>query len=289
LWPMTGHCAYPGACEKWRTGCGTCPDLASYPALRRDRTAYLFNKKDQIYGRCTLNIVAPSSWTETCARQSPLLGRFPVTRIPNGLEPVDFRPMDRAIARRNLGLNPDKKTILFAAHVLDHNPRKGGDVLIEALGRLQNPQHYALLLVGDGGESWANRIPVQVHLMGFVKQASKLAEIYAAADVVAIPSEVENLPNVLIEALACGRAVVASNSGGMADGVRHNETGYLARPGDADDLAHGLANILNDPDRQQKMETAARRLFEIQFTGEKEINRLLHLYGKVIADFRKEH
>jgi glycosyltransferase involved in cell wall biosynthesis len=286
LWPMTGHCAYPGACERWRGGCGECPDLASYPAIGSDRTAYLFNRKDKIYRCSALNIVAPSSWTEKCARESPLLGRFPVTCIPNGLDAAAFRPIDRAEARQIIGIDPAKKVIMFAAHILDDNPRKGGDVLLDAVGRLENPERYLLILVGEGGRDWARRTSLEVRLMGFVGKPDELAEIYSAADVVAIPSAVENLPNVLIEALACGRAIVASDTGGMNDGIRHMETGYLARPGDATDLADGLRLVLNDETLKNAMEAASRRLFEERFTGEKEISHLLRLYRIVIADFK---
>ena len=286
LWPMTGHCAYPGTCERWRSGCGDCPDLASYPAIKIDRTAYLFNKKNETYRRSALNIVAPSSWTEKCARESTLLGRFPIERIPNGLDAAAYQPMDRSAVRQRLGIEPDTKVIMFAAHILDGNPRKGADVLLEALRRLEHPERYLLMLVGQGGETWIESSPVHVRLMGYLKTPAALAEIYAAADVIAIPSVVENLPNVLIEALACGRAVVASDAGGMRDGIRHKETGYLAKPGAAEDFANGLSLVLNDDALRHEMENASRQLFEEQFTSDKEITRLLSLYRLVIANFK---
>jgi glycosyltransferase involved in cell wall biosynthesis len=281
LWPMTGHCAYPGSCERWRTGCGECPDLESYPAIKKDRTAYLFEKKDEVYRQSSLNIVAPSSWTEKCAKESPLLGRFPVTRIPNGLDADAFRPMDRDGARRKLGIDPVKKVILFAAHILDNNSRKGADVLLEAINKFDNPEHYLLMLVGEGGQTWAEKTSVDIKLMGFVQDHRHLAEIYSAADVVAIPSAVENLPNVLIEALACGRAVIANDAGGMRDGIRHLETGYLAELGDSVDMASGLRLVLNDKTMQQSMEAASRSFFEEQFTSEIEILRIVTLYRKI--------
>ena len=281
LWPMTGHCAYPGPCERWRTGCGECPDLESYPAIKKDRTAYLFKKKNDIYKRSALNIVAPSSWTEYCAKESPLLGRFPVTRIPNGLDADAFRPMERLEARRKFEIDPAKKVILFAAHILDNNPRKGADTLLDAINKIDNPERYLLMLVGEGGQTWAEKTSVDIKLMGFVQDPHNLAEIYSAADVVAIPSAVENLPNVLVEALACGRAVIASDAGGMRDGIRHLETGYLSKLGDATDLEDGLRLVLNDETVQLNMETAALRLFEEQFTSENEITRMVRLYREI--------
>ena len=281
LWPMTGHCAYPGSCERWPSGCGECPDLESYPAINKDRTAYLFKKKNDVYKRCTLNIVAPSSWTENCAKKSPLFGRFPVTRIPNGLNADAFRPIDRVKTRHNLDIDPAKKVILFAAHILDNNSRKGADILLEAINKFDNPERYLLMLVGEGGQTWAEKTSCDIKLMGFVKNPQKMAEIYSAADAVAIPSAVENLPNVLIEALACGRAVIASDVGGMRDGIRHLESGYLAKLGDSIDFANGIQLVLNDETMRQSMEAASRRFFEEQFTSELEISRIVMLYREI--------
>lgn len=282
LWPMTGHCAYPGACERWRIGCGDCPDLGGYPALPRDTTASLFRQKNRLYEGLPVTVVATSSWTEACARQSPLLGRFRIVRVPNGLDGDVFRPLPQGEARAALGLDPSRPAILFAAHILDDNPRKGGNLLIEALRRSTIGADGLLVLVGEGGGSWEGQTPCRLVRLGFQSDPRRMASIYAAADVVAIPSVVENLPNVLIEAMACGKPVVASDAGGMADGVRHMETGYLAKPGDAADFAAGIETILGDDDLRARMGTAARTLFESEFSAGREIQRFYDLYRELV-------
>lgn len=282
LWPMTGHCAYPGACERWRTGCGACPDLTTYPALSRDTTAAQFRRKRRLYEDLPMTVVATSSWTEACARQSPLLGHFRILRIPNGLDGDVFRPLPRDEACAVLRLDPSRPVILFAAHILDNNPRKGGNLLIEALRHSTIGPGASLVLVGEGGGSWEGQTPCSLVRLGFQSDPGRLAGIYAAADVVAIPSAVENLPNVLIEAMACGKPVVASDAGGMADGVRHMETGYLAKPGDAADLAAGIEAILGDADLRARMGIAARTLFESEFSAGREIQRFCDLYRDLV-------
>lgn len=284
MWAMTGHCAYPGSCERWRSGCGHCPDLATYPALARDTTAALFRRKGRLYDALPITVVATSSWTEACARQSPLLGRFPVRRIPNGLDGDIFRPLPQAEARLALGLDPSRPVILFSAHVLDNNPRKGGDLLIEVLHRANIGGRTQLVLVGLGGETWEGRVPCDMFRLGFQSDPGRMAQIYAAADVVAIPSVVENLPNVLIEAMACGRPVVACAAGGMADGIRHRETGYLATPADAVDIAAGLELILDSSDLKAQMGHAARVLFESEFTAKLEVQRFHDLYRELVHE-----
>jgi glycosyltransferase involved in cell wall biosynthesis len=277
-WAMTGHCAYSGNCQRWLDGCGQCPAPDTYPPIGRDTTAALFRKKLNFYRRTPMTIVAPSSWIRNLAAQSPLLGGYPIVHIPNGLDGSVFYPRDRLTARVALDLPPDAKVILFSAHILDNNPRKGGDILITALNRIPLPPGSVLMLMGEGGESWSGRVPCVIKRVGFCDEPEAMAKCYAAADVVVVPSVLENLPNTLIESLACGRAVVAVDSGGMKDGVRHGETGYLAGAGDVDDLAAGILRLLDDEALRASMEAAARRLFLEEFTVERELQRMENLY-----------
>ncbi len=281
LWPMTGHCAYPGDCQRWQTGCGNCPDLGAYPSIGVDTSAHLFKQKIRLYKGLDITVVAPSSWTEAQAKRSPLLGQFPVVRIPNGLNGSVFRGHDRSAARSELGLPQDARIVLFCAHVLDDNPRKGGDILIKALNALPKIPNLVLALMGKGGTDWSKRVDIPVFPLGFQTDVQTMAKVYAAVDVVAIPSVLENLPNTLIETLACGRAVVASDCGGMRDGVIHGETGLLSPVGDYQQLALDLQRLLDDDALRAEMEKSARGLFDREFSSQREIEKFAALYQQI--------
>jgi glycosyltransferase involved in cell wall biosynthesis len=288
MWPLTGHCAYSGSCERWRTGCGSCPDLATYPGIGRDTTAELWRQKQALYAGCRLTFVAPSSWTEALAKASPLSAHSRVVRIPNGIDTETFRADagTRAAARARFGIAPSAKTILFVAHGLDANPRKGGDHLIEALRRLPRPEEVTLLLAGVGGESWRGRVGAPVRTLGYLRDNAALAAAYAAADLVAAPSIVENLPNTVLEAMSCGTPAVAYDTGGMRDAVQHMATGYLARHGDAGDLAHGLDALLGDDALRMRLGTAARSYIESEHTLALQARRFLDLYQEIRREAR---
>lgn len=283
MWPLTGHCSYSGACERWRAGCGACPDLEVWPAIGRDTTAKLWRLKDDLYARSRISVVAPSSWTERLARESPLLGRFPVRRIPNGIDLRAFAPRDKAQARAGLGIDPAAKVILFVAHGLDGNARKGTEDAIEALARLGARAGTQLVLAGEGGASWAGRVPMQVTRLGFLADEARLAAAYASADVMLAPSRVENLPNTVLESFACGTPVVATDAGGMRDAVRHGETGWLVPVGDTAALADGLARLLDDEPMRLRMGAAARALAQREFSEEREAAAFEALYREVSA------
>jgi glycosyltransferase involved in cell wall biosynthesis len=211
-----------------------------------------------------------------------MLQHLPIHRIPNGVDGDVFAPASRSNAREQLGIPQDARVLLFSAHMLDANPRKGGNVLIQALQSIGARSGWHLALLGEGGSSWQAQCPIPVHMLGFRSESADIARCYAVADVVVVPSVLENLPNTLLEALACGRAVVASDCGGIRDGVIEGTTGLLVPQDDALKLAAALISILTNDALQVQMERSARELFEREFSAALEIDRFEALYRQVI-------
>jgi len=282
LWPMTGHCAYPGACSRWLEGCGQCPDLVTYPPVGRDTTALLWRRKRAVYARCDITVIAPSSWTEDAVRCSPLFAGRKVYRVPNGIEQTVFYPRDRAIARAELGIEDGRMAILFAAHVAFDNSRKGTDLLLEALQLVGSRDDALLLVAGQGAERWIGKVPLDVVPLGFLDSDEALATAYAAADVVCVPSAVENLPNTVLEAMACGRPVVAIDAGGMRDAVHHGETGLLCPQGNSAAFAGALTQLLDDAGFRRHAGEKSLELVAREFTMEREVARVQAIYHEIL-------
>ena len=277
MWALTGHVAYSYDCERWRHGCGSCPYLGEYPRLRRDTTAALFRWKDAVYRRSRITVVAPSRWLEEIARESPLLGRFPVRRIANGLDLQVFRPHPRDEARRALGLDPERPVVLFSS--LERNDRrKGGDVLAGALSSLADLD-FQLAVLGPE----ASGLGREVAALGTIRDDERLALAYAAADVFVLPALAENLPNVAVESIACGTPVVASAVGGIPDAVRDGETGLLVPPGRAPELAGAMRALLADDELRARLARQARAVAEAEFAAERESGEYAALYEELLA------
>jgi len=278
MWPITGHCAYAGSCENWRDGCSPCPDLASYPPLPQDFAGFLWRQKKRLYARSAPTIVAPSSWIEGIAKQSPLFAGCAVHRIPNGLDLSIFRPMDRQAACTILNIDPSKPTLLFSAHVVDDNPRKGSGQLIEALNRLGPLDNVQILLAGIGGENWHGKVPQTVIPLGFLGDDRLIAAANCAADVVLVPSAVENLPNSIIEAMACGRPVVAYDAGGIRDAVVPGDTGLLVPVGNTELLANAIQTIIETVEDRTRMGMNALTAAQQNYDAEVQAKRFESLY-----------
>lgn len=286
MWPVTGHCAYAGSCEKWRNGCKECPDLASYPSLSWDSASLLWRWKRYIYRRSKIHIVAPSSWTKEIADQSPLFEGFAKSIIPNGINTNTFKPIPQKWCRAILNIPEDKKVILFLAHVLDDNPRKGSEFFIKAINLLWNSKRNDLMvmLVGKGASNWGSELPYPVWRHDFVAEDELLAIIYNAADVYVHPAVLENMPNSILEAMGCGVPSVAFDSGGVKDVVRHKQTGYLAGFKDAQDLAEGIIWLMESQERRAEISNNCRDLILEDFTVEKQAQAFLNLYKRLIEE-----
>ncbi len=275
-WGMTGHVAYSLDCERWRTGCGSCPYLGEYPRLGRDTTALLWRLKDAVYARSRLRLVVPSRWLAELVRASPLLGRFPVDHIPTGIDTVEFRPGPRDEARRRFGLPLDRPIVFFAAAELNER-RKGLHLLAEALRRLERPP--LLVVAGNGivASGFEHRS------LGTLSNESVLADAYRAADLFVVPTLADVLTQTAPESIACGTPCVSFDRGGVTDVVRHLETGYQARFGDVDDLARGIATLLADDGLRERLSGRCREVAERELSVELQVRRYVELYEEVAA------
>ncbi len=273
MWGLTGHCGYSYECERWRTGCGSCPHLTEYPGLRRDRTAANWRIKRWLYARSRIHLVAPSRWMAGLAAESPLLGHFPLTVIPNGVDTARYRPRDRAAARRALGLPVDGHVVLFGST----EARKGGALLAKALELVPPPPGTTVVTVGEDASGAGPRVG-EVHL-GRVRDEERMATVYAAADLFVQAALAENLPNTVLESFAAATPVVAFAVGGVPEAVRHLENGYLAPPADAAALGAGIATLLGDDALRARLGQRARRLAETEYALELQARRFADLYA----------
>lgn len=257
MWAFTGGRSYDdeGPQARWRTGYETPP--ATPQSGRWDIEAWTYHRK-QRHWRTPRQIVTPSRWLAGLARQSPLFEAWPVEVIPNALDTDIFRP--REGARADLGLPPKTPLVLFALSMDLDDPRKGWDLLLGALRHLKATRPDAELMVMGQAQppgDWGTDLP-RTHWLGRIGDDDTLAKAYSAADVALVPSRQDNLPQTGTEAAACGTPVVAFDIGGLPDIVEHQTTGFLARPFDVQDLAQGIAWVLEDPTRREHLGRTAR-------------------------------
>jgi len=279
-WAMTGHCSYNYECERWQTGCGSCPNLSEHPKISIDTTAFLWRVKDRLYRKSDICIVVPSKWLFGMASQSPLLNRFAVHCIPYGIDTQTFHPIDRALARQQLELPADAFVMMII--VLPQARRKGAEYFVEALHKLKQKVNPWLLVVGSQGllEGVPGRF--RMREVGNVRSAEYMNLCYCAADLFVLPTLADNLPLSLLEALAAGTPAVAFNIGGVPDIVRHMETGYLARYMDPEDLARGIVTILTNENLRTAMRLRCKAVADTEYSLDLQSRRYQDLYEGIL-------
>jgi glycosyltransferase involved in cell wall biosynthesis len=122
----------------------------------------------------------------------------------------------------------------------------------------------------------------KTNYFGRLNDDISLSLLYAAADLFVAPSLEDNLPNTVIEALACGTPCVAFNIGGMPDPIEHQENGYLAKPFEIEDFTRGIAWVLENQQRHQKLCQMARQKIELEFSLELQVQRYLSLFAEIL-------
>jgi glycosyltransferase involved in cell wall biosynthesis len=219
---MTGHCGFTLGCERWLTGCGSCPDLSIYPAVKADRTKEMLQLKADLFRRSGVHLVCPSHWLADRVRRSRLSG-LQISVIPNGIDTNVFRPMDKRALRSELGLPSDAFILLYAADLGTDNPFKGGDIIREVCDRLPEMQNTLMITVGDR-TSPRN----QCHRpLPPIADELEMARLFAAADLMVYPTRADNMPLVVLEAMATGLPVIASELGGIPEVITDGLNGLL--------------------------------------------------------------
>jgi glycosyltransferase involved in cell wall biosynthesis len=278
--PFTGGCHYNNDCTKYLTGCGTCPQLGSTEEV--DLSRRIWARKQKIFHAINpsrLTIVTPSTWLADKVMQSPLLGHFNTSVIPNSVDLTRFKPLDKKVAREILDLPMLTKIVLFVADSI-MSKRKGFCYLAEALSGLNPAQQCILLSIGRNKPLLQTSIP-HIHL-GEVFDDRILFLIYNAADIFTIPSLQDNLPNTILESMACGTPVVGFNVGGIPDVIQNHRNGILVEPQNSKDLCTAIEYLINNQDILKKMSTASRHTIETVFSPQNQSRSYSNLYNTLV-------
>lgn len=278
--PFTGGCHYDRGCGRFIEGCGHCPQLKSSDSNDLSRQIWL--RKQQAFAHLPadgLHIVTLCQWMAHEVQRSALLSRFPMSVIPNGLDTNVFAPRDRRTAREVFQIPQDRRVLLFVAGSLK-DVRKGLAFLEQAIALL--PDKNKVLLASVGKTEWAANLDIPYQSLGIIDDDRLLSLAYSAADLFVIPSLQDNLPNTVMEALACGTPIVGSEVGGIPDMVRPGVTGALAPPKDAAALGAAIAALLNHPERLIEMSGHCRRVALQEYDAALQGRRYVECYRTLL-------
>ncbi len=278
IWPATAICHLTLGCRSFTSACKSCRLLSGGSAL----TQSVWRKKQRLFEDGDIHFVACSHWLESEAKSSALLKRHKITSIPNPIDTHIYNNRcNKQEVRQQLGLPADKKLVLFVSQRVT-NPNKGMDYLVEACGLLKDIDQLGIVILGGHAEEVADQLSFETYPLGYVNDEHRIVDIYNAVDVFVLPSLSENLPNTIMEAMACGVPCVGFRVGGIPEEIDHKQNGYVADYRSAEDLAWGIRWILTEADYESLSRHAVQKVAQ-NYSQQSVALKYLDVYQQAMA------
>ena len=279
MWTFTGGCHYSRGCDHFLTHCQYCPYLAKPD--KYDISFTQFERKAAIYSTTKMALISPSKWLNDLTKKAYLTKNIQALAIPNCLDITIFKPEIKSEVRAILNLPTDKILILFAG-ANTQDPRKGFDYFKEAMKICNASQeNIEVLIFGKSNPGSFDSFPVPVHYLGKITETEKMVNVYNAADMIVVPSLEDNLPNTIMEAMACGTPAVGFETGGIPEMIDHKTNGFVATLKSAKSLAEGIEWVLKH-DTEGEISEKARQKVEVFYSEKVVMEQYLSLYKSLL-------
>ena len=281
-WAVTGHCIHPMGCEKWKTGCGNCPDLKNYFEIKNDTTALNWEIKKEAILNSKLDIIVASEWMYDLVSASPMFKNAKLHIVPFGLDLSKFKPMDSAVEKKKLGIPTDNIVISFRS---TDSKYKGLDYIKAALNNLKTDKKITLLTFNDKGLVEELKDKYQVIDLGWVDKEIELVSAYNASDIFLMPSRAEAFGMMAIEAMACGKPSIVMSGTALPCVVKEKEGGGVVVPqGDIEKFTEEIKRLVENKDARKSIGDRAYKLAQENYSIQKYLNTVVELYGQIIGD-----
>ena len=245
MWPFTSVCHYAGECHEFQNKCEKCNMLDSKCLVKRT-----FDNKFKLYSNTNVTFVGCSNWISNLAKSSFLIKDKPIFSVPNTIDINKFKRIDKNEAKRKVGFDINKIYILFISQKVT-DERKGVMYFVEAMNKIkinypEKSKNIEVVMLGKNSYQIQLQIPFKTHAIGYVSDEKRIIDVYNAIDVYVTPSMQDNLPNTIMEAMACGVPCVGFNIGGVPELIDNGINGFIAEPRNVDSLAEGIISVLSE-------------------------------------------
>ncbi len=286
-WALSGHCAHPMDCPRWRTGCDTCPDLQRYVPIARDSSGANWATKREALERSRFYLASPSRWMLDMFLDARLESSIIDARvIRNGIDSAVFSPGDRGSERRTLGIAEDATVIVTSARAGVAGDFKGADILEDAfeIASQSGIDRQGIIVLTLGDTAPPRRVGCfRIESVPYTADPTRVASYLRSADLYVHPSRAENYSLSILEALACGTPVVASDTGGTPEVVEDRRAALLFPSEDSAALAQVLVWLLQADHRLDDLAEKARDDAARCYTLEQQAEAYLDWYGQIIG------
>jgi len=281
----TGLCASTLGCERWRTGCGNCPQLENYPSYKRDNTHNNWRRKKNVFSESNVTLVTPSNWLAKRTQES-FLSHLPLKVIPNGIDLSVFNPGSKVSARNKLSLS--QETFVLLSTIKSGRPgkykdREMLDRVINQLRSMKLSKRITFVILGCRATRDESNGCFRLVEKPYLESQKKMAEYFRASDLYVHTADAETFGLTVCEAMACGAPVISTNAGGIPELVNDGETGYTVPIGNHQKMVAHIIDLMDDDERLEKMGQRASEITRTYYGIERMVDDYVQLYKELIC------
>lgn len=285
MWAFTRNGAHTYGDESWR-------ELKTFPRERKifpwigiDSGNWLIKQKKNIYRDSNVSFVCPSQWLFQLAKESPLFFNKEVKHINHGVDINKFNIIDKGFAKKNIGIMPDSKVVMFVAEKLGTDSTKGGAELVDIINKLieKYTGKLTLILLGNADGFCLSNNNIDLVRPGYVNSEAEMIKYYNSADVFVYPTKAESFGLVLAEAISCGTPCVSNDVGPVSEIIKNEVSGFTVKAGEIDKFVSYVYNLLIDEEKLQFLAKSSRRHAVEHFSLEKMSKDYFTIYKNVLS------
>ncbi|MDR1236178.1 MAG: glycosyltransferase, partial [Holosporaceae bacterium] len=277
------HCIHHFDCEKWKTGCGDCPYPDKPFAINFDDTALQFELKKQAVQNSQIAAIVASGWMEDKIKQSPIWSGKKIYKIPFGINQNIFKPADIKEAKKKMEIDPVDRVLFFRS---DESPYKGLNILKQTLSSLPRNEKISILTVGEKGLLYEFAEKYKIKEFGWISDDKKLAELYQACDLFLMPSEQETFGMMAVEAMSCGKTVVALDGNtALPNTINAPECGTAVS---VKDFPTEIQRLLNNREEMIGRGEKSLQYAKQNYNKDIYVKRIIDTYKDVMSDHKSD-
>lgn len=238
--------------------------------------------KKQKYWKNKINIIAPSKWLKNQIQASNLMHDWPISVIYTPINTDIFSPLDRSKIRSEYKISNHRVLIFGADNLLDK--RKGLDMLLDVFKKklINQKNEYTLFIFGKGKIKEKKINNLNIINFGYLKNKIEINKLFNAADVMILPSFIDNLPQIGLEAQTSGLPIITFRNSGLEELIMENETGLFTKKEDSISLSYEISNFFNNTEDVSKFRINSRDRSLSQWSEEVVFKKYENLYQKIL-------
>lgn len=280
-WLFSGHCIYHYDCDRWKSQCGDCPNLNTIFEMNKDNTAFNFEIKRDIIERSDISFIVASKWMYNKVKESPICKNKKVYYIPFGINHNIFKPRDIVEAKKELGIDKDSFVIMFRACDI---PYKGIKIIKKALNKINSVKKIVILATFQG-KSLLDEFKDKYKIIEYdwIKDDYQLVKLYQACDIFLMPSQQEAFGMMAIEAMSCGKTVLALEGTALPDVINSPECGVACKE---EEYTEKLQYLINNPNEIIERGEKSLKFARENYNHEIYVDKIINVYKEVIDNHK---